>query len=276
MNRNIRTLYANGCSLTFGMEVGGEIMKGTTYDTFSDYKISDEQDQRRQRLIWPMQLKHLLVANDIEVQNVLVNATNGSSNDRIVRTVIHDIRLKELGPEDLVIIGWTESERFEVVHEGNWLQHSVNMSISFPYRERKFAEEWGRLMCNDDTKTWERFLTQVLIVQDALNAHGIPFVMFNALPVINMYDPEAPDGEIEHSIKFLWCAVNRLHWVTDMNRRASCMYEQTRGFPVGPLGHPMAEGHAFWARRIYPIAKFVLGMANNVKQHSMGSVRSIT
>jgi hypothetical protein len=86
----MNTLYANGCSLTFGME----IINDHSYSTLNT------------PLAWPHQLAQLQA-----IESVHNSAYCGASNEFIMRTTINDLIKRQAqgeNPKDvLVVIGWT-------------------------------------------------------------------------------------------------------------------------------------------------------------------------
>jgi hypothetical protein len=237
-------LYANGCSMTYGAELAGE------HNDVSEPYLSPSQNQFRKKHSWPGVLADYLGAIPIN------SGLGGGSNDRILRSTINEVIAADLGPEDLVIIGWTETERFEYVKAGQWMQQTVNYRPDF-VPEVRFVDDWARLMLSDTARVWEKFLVQVLALQHFLQARRIPYFMFNALPAVTIEDfPPIPA-----SLNHLRSAIDESRWITKIDVSNTCMYCQIQHLPRAPSLHPLVEGHHLWGTKVYDFIQATQRMA---------------
>jgi len=232
----MRKIYANGCSMTYGAELNRE-------ETHVPVEaLTPKQNAYRLRHSWPG-VVHQLVGPERQLLN---GAIGGAANERIVRTTINDVLRYNLGPKDLVLIGWTETERFEYVKGKTWVQQTVNVRPDW-YDEIQFVDDWARLMMGNTDMMWERFLVQVLTVQAFLNERHIPWLMFNALPPVTIDSfPKIPK-HLDH----LKAAVNAHRWLTTMDDMHQCMFNQIKHLPQAKYLHPLEEGHQLWGEIVY-------------------------
>lgn len=228
-------IYANGCSMTYGQELNGEATH------VPEEALTPSQNEHRKRHSWPG-----IVGSLMPGYSVFNAGAGGGSNDRIVRTTIQDVLGLNLGPDDLAIIGWTETERFEYVQAGRWVQQTVNVRPDW-YGERQFVDDWARLMMNDTNRMWEKFLVQVISVQSLLQARNVPYLMFNALPAITIDNfPPIPAElwSLQHKI-------DHSRWITPIDKMPQCMFCQVKHLPQAPQLHPLHEGHKLWGTIVH-------------------------
>jgi hypothetical protein len=223
--------------MTYGAELAGE----QTMETES--YLTTEQNEYRKAHSWPGVVGRLA---GLEVIN---GGRGGSSNERILRSTINDVVRLKLGPDDFVIIGWTEHERLEYVQDNKWVQQTVRVRPR-SYREKRFIDDWARLNLSSTTRCWEKFFVHALSLQAFLDARSIPWLMFNALPVLTINDfPKVPLALVH-----LRNELNKERWITPIDDLHKCMFNQVKDFPTGPERHPLAEGHQRWGEIVY--AKF--------------------
>lgn len=240
-------IYVTGCSMTYGAEIAGE--EPMT-------RLSPSQNEFRLQHCWGGVLAAQLG------RSFLNSGHGGSCNERILRSLVQDVERHALGTNDLVIIGWTEMERTEYVFEGEWYQQTVNYRPKF-YREKRYIDDYARLMLNTPERTWERFLTLVMLAQQLLRSRHIPYLMFNALPPLNTDDyPTVPA-----SLNYLKQGIDTSLWATPMEVHYQCMFCRVMHLPLGPEKHPLKEGHALWANILHDhVTRAYPGMVSTTSQ----------
>ena len=104
-------LYANGCSMTYGAELGGEIV-------INGMGVKELNPDFRKKNAWPSILGKLL-----KVEKTFNDAIGGGGNDRMFRTTMEwtSNYLRDNDGRDLfVAIGWSAPERTEYRIDGKW------------------------------------------------------------------------------------------------------------------------------------------------------------
>lgn len=222
----MRTLYANGCSFTYGSEIIAGVDEALI------------PAQKRWSLSWPGQL-----GRELGFDRVFNDGVPCSSNDRVVRTTIRWV-LHELAagvaPADLfVVIGWSSPMRREFRINGSWRQlvphhdyHDLELDI--------FARTYRELAW-DPVEAAVRFATQLVVMQSFLRANHIEHLFFDALePLARTRSacPELVDGYLSS---------------LDRARYFQFMVEDGALASLGPAAqrrHPTPEEHAAWAREL--------------------------
>jgi Family of unknown function (DUF6071) len=204
-------LYVNGCSMTFGEELGprGDPICNTR--------------------AWPRYLGEMM---NVPVRN---DARPAGSNDRIVRTTVNFIAhyLTEHPAEDLrVVIGWTKAMRreFHDVENDRW--------YDFIPSDPQSAGPLTPVYCPDFCSTVEatgRYFVQLLTMQSFLIQHKIAYVFFAALR-----------GERDPVLQRL-IDTSRFFRGDDTFMAWAVRHE----YPFGPNQHPLEDGHRAWAALMY-------------------------
>lgn len=143
-------VYSNGCSLTYG----------------SDLENREEES-------YPS-----LIAQHLNLP-LLNDALPGSSNERILRTSISgitDLLEKKLNP--LVIIGWSESLRFELCSTDNeWIQFNSHRD-----RDAKLSNMiYSKYMGNNGQ--FETIITQMILFESFIKERKLKGLQFNMFPL---------------------------------------------------------------------------------------------
>ena len=157
----------------------------------------DNDDYRLPKL-WPYKLGKLL---NKEVINM---ARAGSSNDGIVRRIIHKIPtlLQTYKPKDLfVIIGWTSPERKDFYYKGGkrpdtWetlYPAQLNQDLSFDPDLEKFYKIYLDKFWNEE-EYFDRYIQHNLLIHYFLKSLGINHLFFDAFY-------EIPKALIDVSVK---------------------------------------------------------------------------
>lgn len=221
-------LYANGCSMTYGAELGG----------MGSFAETERENKYRIEHAWPNQLGKLLNMQSIN------DAKGGSSNDRITRTTLEWISKYRSEGKDLtklfVVIGWSGEQRREFLsNRGEWydlLPHWIpknNKPIA------KITKIYIRYFFNrqaDVIRSTIHFIT----LQSFFKVHNIPYLFFNALHEYILKDFNTEAKHLYKLIDF------RRFYLVDGG-----MYKNSQEYPVGPNNHPLEKGHKVWANQLY-------------------------
>lgn len=218
-------LYANGCSMTMGAE------------------LTDAAEAS-----YPS-----LLAQSFGLQ--LFNAARGgSSNCRILRTSLLWISeyLQDGGrPDELfVLIGWSAPDRREFALSSEEHTPDLNLfwrNLDVHYQLHNVTSDLRRLRklimrsfwCDRESMT--RFLIAVNSLQSFLVSNSIRFCFSHALPVCHLHPELVPLVRSVNHERFFQFMDARMNFLT---------YCTEAGVPVGPLRHPLEEGHERWAARL--------------------------
>jgi len=224
-------LYANGCSMTAGEELGGDVFDSR------GYKISDVSTEYRLENAYPKKLADLL---NMDCFN---DACGGSSNDRITRTTIDwtSNYLQTNKAEELfVVIGWSAPNRIEFRIDDRWIDilpqwvppEEPMKTITNFYDDNIYDEIY------DDTRT----VINILSLQSWLKTNKIPYLFTSALHV----DYTKMCVYVKTMIDMI--ELNRYFHMLDSKYH---MYRMCNNYPKGPREHPLEEGHAAWARILH-------------------------
>jgi len=121
-----------------------------------------------------------LVAGRMNMRCVNI-AHPGGSNHRILRSTLE--WLESNAVPELVIIGWSTHERFELPYKGEWLDYTSNKS-SDSVRIDQFYR-YLDLYCADWNRGLEATLTYQLSLSTYLESRNINYIfcnMFNSIP----------------------------------------------------------------------------------------------
>lgn len=182
----------------------------------------------RMRQAWPALLGvHL----DQPVTNL---GWPGTCNDSIVRKLLtHTSQHKY----DLVVIGWTTPNRFEV-----WNDRISGPDTVMPDSKLPWATDYYRYSYNTQY-AWERWINQVVLVQEYLISRKQPYLFIMVAGDLEYQD---------HSQHNTVCQLVRPDCFVGWPDTG--MIELTRGCPRGPGGHPLEQGHVKIADEI---AKYI-------------------
>ena len=210
------TLYANGCSMTFGHDLG---------------PCNDPICNTR---AWPAHLGKRMDAT------VINDAVLGGSNDRIVRRTTHYVAnylASGRSANDLrVVIGWTLPIRreFHDTNSGRWYNFIPN--------DDKSAGSLTSHYCPDFCSTEEasgRYYAQMLTMQGFLKNLGILYAFFTALEYPDEAKPAPLVGLIND--RFFLRNTSFHKWSHDLK------------YEFGPDGHPLEPAHHDWAVCLYSL-----------------------
>ena len=187
---------------------------------------------------WPQQLANKLGASLINL------GLPGNSNPAIVRQLLSHCTHTYNETPDLVVIGWSSPGRTEHSDiSGNfniWPGYSGNLfKEHHPWREDILS--YINRYHNDDY-LFETFLQQIILVQNFLANHKIPYLMLNTGG--NEYYKNTFSKKFGYYSHLLnvdnfigWPTVGMAEWVGKS--------------PKGPNGHFLEDGHQIVAEKIY-------------------------
>jgi len=241
------SLVANGCSFTEGYCLGDKTMA------------------------WPSRLGKMLNTN---VHNL---AIGGGSNDRIFRTSIQHLHLNQ--DVDVLVIGWTGIARSEIpLHNGSYLKIIPSgISLEDSSLQSNPPEEYLR-----DFKTtfyqwhynqfvWvKNLLCDIITLQLLCEKKKIKLKQFFALePLIidqnylaklceDSYEffklenlPFPPFDARDHNIQLIQNLIEQIDQANWIGWPNDTMRDSCKNFKSDPTGHPMEDGHQYWATVIY-------------------------
>lgn len=216
-------LYANGCSMTYGDELG---------DGLPDLAAIEYR------------LKHCypnVVKEALGIDTLVNRAKCGGSNDRILRTTIADIlELRAKYPDERIfaLIGWSGFERREFYYDRNeeYLSLIPAVPLTFDNTIKRFHRIWARDFTHDIEST-DRFLTQAISLQSFFESNGINFAMNFCVGSPDQYPAHHFDKARMGHLKNLYTP------------KEGCFIAHAKHhqFPLAPNGHPLEAAHRAWA-----------------------------
>ncbi len=218
-------LYVNGCSLTYGMELG------TTGFKQHSHELTTSENLYRETHNWPG-----LVSTSLNCQ-LLNDGISGATNDRIFRTTIE--RLTTLSNPTFVIIGWTSLGRLEVFDRKTQKETQITL--------RKIGKELQRTKLTSEMLQYrdlyvDHFLdydflarnlhAHVIALSAYLSMRKIPYLMFSAIS-------------------------NKMEVLNLDNYLHQDMYQTLvdANVPIGEFMHPLEAGHKLWAEVVLTALK---------------------
>ena len=184
----------------------------------------------REHDAWPYVLARKL---NLNVDNL---ACPGGSNDRMFRITVDRVVQKNY---KLVIIGWTEPSRLDLMFNGEELQitsASYHYHARFPWIKQYYAEHYD---LRHATQTW---LAQVLALQDFLKQREQKYVFVSMNGQWDEYYYK--NLNLEHMAN----AVDREHYLGWPQEGFTHWQDNA---PIGSSGHPLELGHQRIADKIY-------------------------
>jgi lysophospholipase L1-like esterase len=174
---------------------------------------------------WPYRLANMLSSA------VLNLGESGASNDTIVRLILEQTCQHRF---ELVVVAWTNPERFEAWSELCQRPISImhNSQAGLPW-----TDDYYRYSYNSEY-SYQLWFHQVLLLQQYLNSINQPYLFVN---VAGLYDQHTKNSVIARHIDHIrypgWPTQGILEWTQDLAR--------------GPDGHPLEAGHQRIADKIY-------------------------
>jgi len=241
------SLVANGCSFTEG------------------YYLDNKT------LAWPGVLSKML---NTDVHNLAIGA---GSNDRIFRTSIQHLHLDQ--DIDFLVIGWTGLARSEIpLHNGSYVKitpfglsvedGSLRSNPSLEYLEdfgTKFYQwhynkfVWVKnLLCNIITlqtlcekkkiKLKQFFALEPLII-DPISLVKLCEDSYEFFQLENL--PFPPFEARDHMVELIQNLIEQIDTANWIGWPTTTMLDSCKNFKFDKTGHPMEDGHQYWATVIY-------------------------
>jgi len=189
------------------------------------------------------------------------NAKGGGSNQRIVRTTIDWLlKNKNKWSDVLVLVGWTEFHRYEILNNENWIQVS---RIDFPPEEIQNTiryENWKSYIANfyNIWRMYNNYLDNILYLQLFLESNNIKYIFWDS---IGDFSPDDDTFRYRNKYKKKWDIINTKNWVTGGDEsweKYLKELEKEHDVRVGTRDkrgilddfHPNELGHKFWYEKI--------------------------
>jgi hypothetical protein len=269
-------LYANGCSLTEGSELGNKqfgwdekkfgVATSRTYSA-----LTPQHYAHMEYHAWPAVLARSL---GMEVLN---EGLGGSSNERIARTTISAVGklLKTHKPEDIfVIVGWTAYERFETRHRGQWRQFIPDLVAQIQKNTTDLSPEFldylkkhVKWVSGDPIYNITNYLQSIISLKTFLESKKIKYVFTHSLvsSIQQYYERDDVEKAVEsEELQTMFELVNFnapnfIYAPENFTLRQLFSNVETTWFcewsypenPTGNGGHPLESGHAAWAKYLH-------------------------
>ena len=177
---------------------------------------------------WPAILAE---KNNWELKN---QGGGGGSNDRIIRIAFEELS----NTYDLIIVGWTAWDRFEVKHGDMSAWTSAN---------RKLSDHWQWVRdyykhAYDDYFAFCNYLRQIIMLQSYFKQNKQRYIFCNAFDTPKAYleqnklEAVQLSGQVDTEYFIDWPNGHMCEWMGNS--------------PKGPGGHPLELGHQRIAERI--------------------------
>lgn len=196
----------------------------------------------------------------------LNNAKGGGSNQRIVRTTIDWLlENKDKWNEVLVLIGWTEFHRYEILNNRNWTQINRLDTPPEKMQKRVGSENWKSYISNfyNMWRMYNNYLDNILYLQLFLESNNIKYIFWDSIG--DFFDVSTIHYRNKYKKK--WDIINKNNWVTTREYQSWENYlrelEKEHDVRVGTRDkqgilddyHPNELGHKFWYEEIKNKAK---------------------
>lgn len=230
MTSQIKHLYVNGDSFSFGQELGGPLEDRANFYTFTEH-------MRRFSYTG-------IIRDNFGIQGYTNNSSPGGSNDRIFRTTVFDVLqlLETCQPSEIfVILSVTHSSRREFRESEAAANTYFPYMNSVPEHNSKIRKRmWDIYTTYFDGvhENVDRFLLQIISLQSFFKTHGIPYLITNSMC---------------HSTDFMEILNEQpRHVLQTIDRRrypdiAFGPWAWDNKHPFGSNHHPLEEGHLAWA-----------------------------
>lgn len=276
----MKILYANGCSMTEGCELGNrqfnydESKNGPITSRLPLYELSPEHISHMQTHNWSYILKNLL-----NIPYYKNSARSGSSSKRIVRTSIVDILdlLTRYDAKDiLVIIGWTRINRFELLDpSGIKYQFApgtrVRSRTLLHPKIQEMADIYELYISQNLYNNQLEHFSDIIHMQSFLKNKGINYI-FLYTTYENMqksyYENEFINTINDTTIKSLYSDIDNSRFIFYDNNNLSLEYRvrnikqssfeyftYKNKFPIGNGHHPLEEAHLHWGEFMFNAIK---------------------
>lgn len=268
----MKILYANGCSMVEGCELGNaeyeydESKTGPITSRAPYYNLSPQHIQHMQTHCWSYVLKCFL-----EIQNYQNGARAGAGGKHIVKTTIIDVLalLENYKPEEIfVVIGWTRINRFEFL-DPSGVEYQFAPGTNAPSRSllhpkiREMASIYETYIAQNLKNNQLQHFIDVIELQNFLVANKIKF-MFSYGTYENMKKSYSEnDFKLtvnDDTIKLLHRNIDDSNFIFYGEHNSSLDYRVrdiksasfehfafSNNYPIGNGQHPLEEAHHAWA-----------------------------
>ena len=236
LNIDVDCLYVAGDSWTYGSELRNPARLDVTDD------FDPVHSTYRERVNWAGLLGHRLKLP------VINSGHAGGSNQRIMRTGLSDItNLKREGRKPMVIISWTQMQRFEL-YEGK-AHHWIDFISPAAEHNRKIGLEiWERY--SSDRSDVHMYLQQLIYMDAFLKMNHVPYIGTNVFRHNwNLLEDFAKDPEFGPHLYQLSNNVNVTKHLYNVS--ISQILAPHVDIKYGPGGHPLERGQEVIAEYFY-------------------------
>lgn len=272
-----KILYANGCSMVEGCELGNkqfnydEAKLGPLTSKSKFYNLSKEHLHHMSINNWSYKLKELL-----GFDAYMNSARPGSCGKRIVRTSILDILklLQTYKPEDIfVVIGWTRINRFEFLDpsgiEYQFAPGTRVRSRSLIHKKiLDMADIYEVYIAQNFRQNQLNHFMHVLEMQNFLKCMNINYMFSYSTyeNLINNYDATEISNTLkDDTLKTLYKQIDNSNLILN-EFNSDISYEDrvqnilkgsfeyfafSNKYPIGLGQHPLEEAHSDWAAFLY-------------------------
>lgn len=284
----IKHLYANGCSMTEGCELGnnkfGFDEKAHYCGPYTNRKFLEDikkpnknHDPVNHRKYmaensWPNRLRAKL-----GIESYTNDGYSGASNFRIVRTTMASVNelLKTYQAEELlVVIGWSGFSRYELFYENAWWTLSPTFSkIDIPNKDlAKMCELYNKWIIPELRYLVSTHLMHVNQMKDFLESRNIKYVFsYGIAEAMNLNYSMDERWELENNkeIRSLyelsgfgknWVFNDPLGefgeapsyetFIEKMTHKAFFDFAKDKNFKFGSGLHPLETAHDAWAQHL--------------------------
>lgn len=179
------------------------------------------EELERRSLAWPELLAERYMT---EVTNL---GEPGASNDMIFT---HAIERTTYEKYDVVIIQWTDPARIDLDIDGTVIGCNP---ASRTVKDKDWLDKYYRNYYNDKW-AWRKMFTKIIALQQHLRSRRQDFIMTSLVQPI-----------IGHDITFY-----SVKGIIDPDTFVEPLVEICEGYPKGPGGHPLEQGHRAIADRM--------------------------
>ena len=230
---NVDCLYVNGDSWVRGSEL---------IDPTSD--VTDHFDHVHEQY----RMKHQwgkLLADSLGLE-FIDGSMAGGSNDYILRTTVKDVsQLRREGRRPLVIVAWSQLQRFELpIGPDGSLYHAL-VTPANSDNPKAALEIWSKF--SSDRSDLVRWLGHIILLDSFLKVNGINY--FGTTVFASPYrilESFIKTKDFEPYLYQLATNVNLHRHMLNFSLESILL--QYDAVAYGPGGHPLAEGHVLLAK----------------------------
>jgi len=170
---------------------------------------------------WPVLLSR---KNNWQIVN---QGKGGGSNDRIIRIVFEEMQ----NNYDLIIVGWTSYDRFEVNNNDISIYTAENRPLLDEWKWTKDYYKYGY----DAYYHFTKYLRQIILLQNHFRQHNQRYIFCNAIETPELYIKQA-----WATPTYLLDQIDPTYFIGWPNEHMGVWQGDC---PKGPGGHPLELGH---------------------------------